>query len=403
MRDRLSGPGSKILHIMENEKHIDSIIGQFESCFPGQNIFLINASKTNPLRFIRAVDKVVVETYGSDEYRSYLDNMEHYRLVVFHNIHNPYKHDIILAAPGNALLCGSLWGNELYSFSFLRKSIYLPRTLRLMKYEMLLFYPKYLFKNLFLKGQIERKESKKRNVFRRLNIICGIIPSEITFFREISGSRARGEVLSPYTLEYLLGNNLEEAGKISSTGRNILFGNSANFSNNHLDLLADLAKIRFKVPKDLKVYCPLNYGSGTVRKHVMREGRKRFKDQFIPITEFMPLEQYRDIIVDSSILIMNHRKQAAFGTILIGLWMGAKVFLNEKNPLFPFFRENGITVFSVGRDLAGIGSITEPLPANSVRETRKNLVRLFGRESVFTQITHLVGMADTMQRSDLKS
>jgi dTDP-N-acetylfucosamine:lipid II N-acetylfucosaminyltransferase len=236
------------------------------------------------------------------------------------------------------------------------------------------------------------REKKKIRAFKQLDIICGIVPEEINLFKQISGSSAQGRIFYPANIEYLIGCIGVDAEKLTFRGNNILLGNSANFSNNHLDLLSVLSGIKHKIPEGCKIYCPLGYGSSFVRSTVARKGSRLFKQQFTPVNEFIPLEEYRDLIATCSAMLMYHHKQAALGTVLIGLWFGIKVYLSKVNPVFPYLMENGVTVFSIEHDLKDF-DMEAPLTKARVDHTRENLMRLFGREAALTNTKLLVQMA----------
>src|SRR5690606_10212357 len=51
------------------------------------------------------------------------------------------------------------------------------------------------------------------------------------------------------------------------------------------------------------------------------------------------------------IVVMNHYRQQAIGNILAMLWMGAKVYLDEKNTFYHYLRRKQIHIFSVEKDL----------------------------------------------------
>ena len=48
---------------------------------------------------------------------------------------------------------------------------------------------------------------------------------------------------------------------------------------------------------------------------------------------------------------MNHYRQQAVGNILAMLWMGAKVFLDERNSFYHYLKRIEIHVFSISEDL----------------------------------------------------
>ncbi|WP_373332389.1 TDP-N-acetylfucosamine:lipid II N-acetylfucosaminyltransferase [Thiopseudomonas alkaliphila] len=127
-------------------------------------------------------------------------------------------------------------------------------------------------------------------------------------------------------------------------GSNILLGNSASDTNNHLDAFEYINNLNFD---GRKVIVPLSYGDIEYRDIIIREGNKLFPRNFLPLTDFMPIDEYTTILQSCSIVIMNHLRQQALGNIVIALYMGAKVFLDERNPIYDFFIEQGAFIYKL--------------------------------------------------------
>lgn len=119
---------------------------------------------------------------------------------------------------------------------------------------------------------------------------------------------------------------------------NILVGNSATLTNNHVEVFRLLAN------QDLtnrKVIVPLSYGDSDYREIVLDYGKKILGHHFHPITDFLPLLEFNRIISTCSCAIMNHYRQQALGTIGSLLYGGTKLFLNTKNVISQFLDARG--------------------------------------------------------------
>lgn len=117
-----------------------------------------------------------------------------------------------------------------------------------------------------------------------------------------------------------------DTGASASTGRDIQVGNSATFSNNHLDVFDTLSRM------DLGTRCvvaPLGYGDSRYRAVVTDAGKRLLGERFRPLEEFVPLEEYRTILRQCGHVIMNQSRQQALGNIIEALWRGARVYLND--------------------------------------------------------------------------
>lgn len=122
----------------------------------------------------------------------------------------------------------------------------------------------------------------------------------------------------------------------------ILIGNSADPTNNHLEVLRELEKYK---NKEIEIICPLSYGDAKYREKVIEEGIRIFEEKFKAIVNFMPYEEYLKLLAQIDIAIFNHERQQAMGNITLLLGMGKKVFLRKDITTIGFFKSLGIQVF----------------------------------------------------------
>jgi len=146
--------------------------------------------------------------------------------------------------------------------------------------------------------------------------------------------------LSNVVSEYSTINN--ESGNKSAT-RRILVGNSTCPTNEHLSIFKLLFPYK---DDDLVIYCPLSYGDYPLYKNeIIKKGNEMFGNKFIPITNFMPSEEYNHFLNKIDIAIFNHKRQEAMGVTLSLLSMGKIVYLNNQTTSFKSFKERGIQVY----------------------------------------------------------
>ncbi len=127
---------------------------------------------------------------------------------------------------------------------------------------------------------------------------------------------------------------------------NILLGNSADPSNRHLITLDLLEKYK---EEDLKIYCPISYGGpADYVKEVADYGKKLFGDKFIPLMDFMPIEEYKALLNKIDITVMNQERQQGLGNIRTLLFQGKKIYMARKNtPLEQYQKELKFNLFDV--------------------------------------------------------
>ena len=139
--------------------------------------------------------------------------------------------------------------------------------------------------------------------------------------------------------------------KQNTAGLNTIFlGNSASPFNNHLDALEHLSDLT----TDLKIVAPLSYsGSDEYIQKVCVAGSKKFGKQFVPLLDFLPMDEYYSLMENvKAAVFFNLRSQAA-GNILWFLTNNIPVFMLEENNLYKMLTDSGIVVYSVQKDLDG--------------------------------------------------
>jgi hypothetical protein len=124
---------------------------------------------------------------------------------------------------------------------------------------------------------------------------------------------------------------------------NIQIGNSADPSNNHIEILDKL--LPFK-DKNIRIYAPLSYGDKAYAKEVIAKGKELFGDKFIALTEFMPFEQYLQFLGSIDIAIFNHKRQQAMGNTITLLGLGKTVFIRSDTTQWQLFKDKNIEVLN---------------------------------------------------------
>ena len=174
---------------------------------------------------------------------------------------------------------------------------------------------------------------------------------------------------------------MESYGKEFEThnGDNILVGNSAAATNNHLDLLEYLKTLDLN---GRKLILPLSYAGGQdyVIKVVTRY-RNFFGDSVVALTDFMPYDEYKKSILSCGTAFFFMERQQAMGNISAALKYGCKVFLSERNPVFAYYKKLGIKVFSVEN-----GDLSSDLTTHDVETNRKILTSLHNREAFLRKL-----------------
>ena len=162
------------------------------------------------------------------------------------------------------------------------------------------------------------------------------------YFRKISKVKLPDLWLTYYPMENLIGKKLLKE-KVVNDG-NILLGNSGSIMNNHIEAFDILKKEEIG---DKKIIVPLSYGDSEYTKTIIKKGKEIFGDKFIPLTKFIPREEYNKITLSCSIVFMNHYRQQAMGNILTAIWLGSKVYMNNSTTSYKYLSRIGIKINSI--------------------------------------------------------
>lgn len=130
----------------------------------------------------------------------------------------------------------------------------------------------------------------------------------------------------------------------------ILNGNNAYTFNRHIEALQKLLKFR---RKKIDIIVPLSYGNDWINsaknyKQSIRDFlEENFTGKFHILLGLMPVEQYNEMLANIDVAIINSNRQNALGNILRLLYTGCKVYLAKDNPVYDYFRSQGVPVHAV--------------------------------------------------------
>lgn len=222
-----------------------------------------------------------------------------------------------------------------------------------------------------------RNEILRRFVIKRIGHFITHIKGDYDLAEKWYGAKGEWHECFMYP-----SNLYQEAPVQSSThaGINILLGNSADPSNNHIEVLE---KLKSYAGENIKIYCPLSYGDQSYAHRVSGYGGSLFGEKFIPLRNFMPIEEYNELLAKIDIAIFNHKRQQGMGNIVALLGLGKKVYL----------RNDITTVQALNNIGLIIGDINEiqltPLDEKSARQNKKKISIFFSRQNLVKSLESL--------------
>ena len=193
---------------------------------------------------------------------------------------------------------------------------------------------------------------EKRKIFEaavhRIDYYSGVFPEEYDLLKKRKIFRAK-----PFQYNYVENNDLflKDAlnEPIPHPGNNIQVGHNGFAFLNHIDAFRRLSKISIN---NRKVICPLSYCAvPEYLQKVLNEGKLIFKENFVPILDFMPREKYLELLSSVGYIVLNVKRQCGVGNIMIGIWHGAKIFMPKNSINYKHFEKMGVKVFTIEEDL----------------------------------------------------
>ena len=154
----------------------------------------------------------------------------------------------------------------------------------------------------------------------------------------------------------------------SPTTYRVLLGNSATSTNNHLDIIDDLAAIK---PQILEVILPLNYGDSKYGDHIQKEYEAKFGSIARPLRTFIDSDNYDVLLNQVDIVIMNQLRQQALGNIVRALSQGKTVYLHPQGVNYRHFVTAGIHVKSTATLRQGMALITHDQAQDNMKLVRQ--------------------------------
>jgi hypothetical protein len=182
---------------------------------------------------------------------------------------------------------------------------------------------------------------------RKIGFHTSHIEEDSIYVNEILSSKAKF-IYSPMYLSNVV-NILKDENDFlynkKSKNNIVLLGNSTSPYNNHLDafnklFLSDLS-VKF-------VFSFLSYGKyNDYKNDVIKKGFEIFGNKFTPITEFLELNQFLELLNKIDLAILNHERQEAMGLTIQLLSLGKPIFFNSESPAYKSFKRRGYLVFSL--------------------------------------------------------
>lgn len=345
----------KILHVIDDEKFIPYCSATFTS----DNI---------------------ENVFSKSENFDFVANTNYFHIIAIHYL-NRNCAQVLNKNQFNIPVIWFFWGGDGFLLGKFSNSFLFPRTK--------LLFLKQSFKEGFGLGiktllkfiipTLADKFQYNREVIRsfdKINLVVPVMPGDYQLMKQ------KYDLKAPmYHLNYV-NPVLDLSQPKLNTGFNILLGNSASYSNNHLEIIELLSKMDLG---NRKVIIPLSYGDKNYGKYIYNYAKRKLGDKVICLLDFVPIEEYFKILESCSIVIMNHLRQQAVGNIVPMLARGSHVYLQGDSSLYKFLKENGFVI-----SLLGEMKFIRELTAEEKSRNEKQCMTFFGRSTQLQKVENLL-------------
>ena len=371
----------RVLHVVKDDKFFDSVIDSFDSDERLENRSILVVDKPNYKFFrIKKTEKVEI-IVGENSLKKHLRSHD-YDVLFFHSLtFSQYHYHKYI--PSNIVVIWWCWGFELYLNNngappLFSVELYKPKTKKLLEQESDSFRTKLknIIKEHFLKYYYVYQRGQ---LIRRVDFFQPVISIEYDMMKNIKGFHAEEFYYPQCFTSY----QMKIASHNSDGG--ILIGNSATFSNNHLDVWDS---VRNYIPEGRDVIFPLNYPNADYAEYLSSQIKSENHKLNI-VRDYLPRDEYFNLVDSCSYAVFGVIRQQAMGNVYHCLFKGMKVFLYKDSIVYKYLKKKDYVVFAIEEITER--SFREPLTKEDVtqnafalKQEKKYIDKV--RESAFEKI-----------------
>lgn len=365
-----------ILHLLTDEKFTDYAIKQFSA--PEMKSEFVLVPTNNMMDHVKLINNCKVVPSNSKEFNVLLDQLGNYSGIILHGLFGVrWQNLLITKIPQSVKVAWMFWGVEIYSQEDENRK-----------------YMGKLTKIAFDLHNISKKKTLKSplnipiHLFKRFDYCLTDIYEEYEYAKQYTQADFQYLWYNYYSLEETVADLLDS----TCDGNNIWVGNSAAEKNNHLDLFLLLIKRRLRSSiRGSKMIVPLSYGAPWVRNLITKVGRFLFGKHFCPLNSFIPIEQYNQLMLSCSTIIIAYYQPAAQGNIITALWLGMRVYLSEKSMAYTYFKRIGCVIYSIEYDMRKNNSMVfAPMKKSDIQQNRRVLKFWYSKEEMHKRNLEIV-------------
>jgi dTDP-N-acetylfucosamine:lipid II N-acetylfucosaminyltransferase len=385
-----------ILHLVDDEKFIDATISHFDEIAAQSNLYGLigNSNKEVPLKHIKKVNRILfIDGIDTTHFCEAIKELN--VTSIFIHYLSDIKVKAVLEAKKrfpSLKITWFFWGADGFELDKFNQTLFQPKTRKILphlKRLKLLHATKEITLSLFFKcgiyfDYINANKRNKLRLIKQLDFIVPVIKQDYELLKTKYNFSAQCLDWNYLSIEQIFSSGID----FKVSGNNILLGNSASATNNHVEMIDLLSTMDLS---GRKVIVPLSYGNIRYRDYIIDYGREKLKDSFFPLVDFLPLKEYNELIGSCSSVIMNHNRQQAMGNIIASLWMGAKLYINKETTVFSYLTELGVEFFSI-EDSLNFKNLEKSIHNETMELNQKAILAQWSNRRILEKTKHLVAL-----------
>lgn len=370
-----------IIHLAPDEKFIKEAYKSFNN-IQGTNSEFIIFSDNEKLSKIDFESKHYRWNYLANS--KFIEHLNKADLIFIHFLDEKY-YDILNNKSLTSKIIWIGWGGDYY---WLIDT--LPRFNILRKYTRLTFSQNrwlHIFSPL-VKKALRKWRSKKIETLNRVHFFAPVLREDYELIKK------NYKEFSPKFVNWNYG-CIEDivAGYENFTinDNNILIGNSATRTNNHIDVFNKIKNIQLGT-KSLII--PLNYGDKNYGDRIAQIAYENFGNKSQILKEFLEYPEYLKLIQSCGSVILGHIRQQALWNILFMLYIGARIYFFKDSVTYNYLVSNSIEVFTIEELSENPELLDIKLSTASIIKQRQALLQIWGKELNRKNTQNVINLLD---------
>ncbi|GLS89621.1 hypothetical protein GCM10007916_06880 [Psychromonas marina] len=187
-------------------------------------------------------------------------------------------------------------------------------------------------------------EFLREKVIKRIPLIISYVKGDFDVIQKQYNSGAKylkADYPSPIDISAIEKTCIKDVDDLKKT-KIIVLGNSADPSNEHFESIDILSKYK---NESILIKCILSYGGNDEYKNqVIKYGKEKFEEKFLPILEYQSFDEYLEMINASDICVLNHKRQQGLGNQKVFLMLMKKLYISNVTTPFDYFKSIDINI-----------------------------------------------------------